>query len=38
MIKFERNYRICGVIECLTGLHIGGIAEELKIGGTDSAR
>lgn len=35
-MKFERNYRICGVIECLTGLHIGGIAEELKIGGTDS--
>jgi len=36
MMKFERNYRICGLIKCLTGLHIGGIAEELKIGGTDS--
>jgi len=34
-MKFERNYRICGRIECLTGLHIGGVAEELKIGGTD---
>jgi len=35
-MKFERNYRISGSIECLTGLHIGGVAEELKIGGTDS--
>ena len=35
-MKFERNYRISGSIECLTGLHIGGVAEELKIGDIDS--
>ncbi len=34
-MKFERNYRISGSIECLTGLHIGGVAEELEIVGTD---
>ena len=31
-MKFERNYRICGLIKCLDRLHIGGIAEELKTG------
>ncbi|MDI9633606.1 MAG: type III-A CRISPR-associated RAMP protein Csm3 [Methanolinea sp.] len=31
-----RNYLVSGTIRLETGLHIGGVAESLKIGGTDS--
>ncbi|MBP2132415.1 CRISPR-associated protein Csm3 [Methanomicrobium sp. W14] len=35
-MDFKRNYLIKGKINCKTGIHIGGIAESIKIGGTDS--
>ncbi len=36
MIEFEENYRISGEIVCKTGLHVGGSADTLGIGGSDS--
>jgi len=35
-LKLQKNYLIRGIIHCETGMHIGGVAESLKIGGTDS--
>jgi len=35
-LKFEKNIRIKGKIVCLTGLHVGGVAETMEIGGTDN--
>lgn len=35
-LSFERNILIKGKIVCLTGLHVGGVAETAEIGGTDS--
>jgi len=35
-IKFEKNLIIKGKIKLKTGLHIGGLQETVKIGGTDS--
>lgn len=35
-LKLQKNYLIRGKIVCDTGIHIGGISESLKIGGTDS--
>lgn len=34
--KLIKNYLITGKIRCETGIHIGDVAESLKIGGTDS--
>ncbi|MDD1730335.1 MAG: type III-A CRISPR-associated RAMP protein Csm3 [Methanospirillum sp.] len=36
MMKLQKNYLIRGKIVCETGMHIGGVSESLKIGGTDS--
>lgn len=36
MVEFEENYRISGEIVCKTGLHVGGSADTLGIGGSDS--
>ncbi|KAF5434827.1 CRISPR-associated protein Csm3 [Candidatus Methanophagaceae archaeon] len=33
-LKFDKNIRINGKIVCLTGLHVGGVAETMEIGGT----
>lgn len=33
-LKFEKNIRIKGEIVCLTGLHVGGVADTMEIGGT----
>lgn len=35
-MQLIRNYLIRGEITCHTGIHIGGVSESLKIGGTDS--
>ncbi len=35
-MQLIRNYLIRGEIACHTGIHIGGVSESLKIGGTDS--
>ena len=35
-LSFERNILIKGKIVCMTGLHVGGVSETMKIGGTDS--
>ncbi|PWR70464.1 type III-A CRISPR-associated RAMP protein Csm3 [Methanospirillum stamsii] len=35
-MELIKNYLIRGKIVCETGLHIGGLSEALKIGGTDS--
>jgi len=35
-MKLLKNYLITGTLRCTTGMHIGGVAESLKIGGTDS--
>ncbi|MFZ2071654.1 MAG: type III-A CRISPR-associated RAMP protein Csm3 [Halobacteriota archaeon] len=35
-LNFESNILIKGKIVCLTGLHVGGVAETTEIGGTDS--
>lgn len=35
-MNFKGNYQIKGKINCKTGIHIGGVAESIKIGGTDS--
>jgi len=35
-MKLQKNYLINGILRCETGMHIGGVAESLKIGGTDS--
>jgi len=36
VLNFEKNILIRGKIRCLTGLHIGGVAETMEIGGTDN--
>lgn len=33
---FNGNYILCGEIECLTGLHIGGSNNSIEIGGSDN--
>jgi CRISPR-associated protein Csm3 len=33
-LKFDKNIRIKGKLVCLTGLHVGGVAETMEIGGT----
>ena len=33
---FKENYVISGKIVCLTGLHIGGSADSIDIGGSDN--
>ncbi|WP_373839843.1 type III-A CRISPR-associated RAMP protein Csm3 [Methanospirillum sp.] len=35
-MQLIKNYLIKGTIVCETGMHIGGVSESLKIGGTDS--
>lgn len=35
-MNFSRNVLIRGKIECLTGLHIGSVTDEIGIGGADS--
>ncbi|HDQ07604.1 MAG TPA: type III-A CRISPR-associated RAMP protein Csm3 [Methanoculleus sp.] len=35
-MQFKGNYLIRGKILCCTGLHIGGVADAIKIGGTDA--
>ena len=35
-LNFKKNILIKGKIRCLTGLHVGGVAETMEIGGTDS--
>lgn len=35
-MQLVKNYIIRGKIVCETGMHIGGVSESLKIGGTDS--
>lgn len=35
-MNFSRNILIRGKIECLTGLHIGSVTDEIGIGGADS--
>ena len=35
-MQLIRNYLIRGEIACHTGIHVGGVSESLKIGGTDS--
>lgn len=36
MVKFEKNILIRGNLECITGLHIGGVVDQIGIGGADS--
>lgn len=35
-MEFNGNFMIKGKIECVTGIHVGGLAESIKIGGTDA--
>lgn len=35
-IIFEKNIKITGKIQLITGLHIGSVTESMKIGGTDT--
>lgn len=35
-LEFANNYLVRGRIVCITGIHVGGVAESMKIGGTDS--
>ena len=35
-MQFEKNLIICGELTCETGLHIGGAAESIEIGGVDN--
>ena len=35
-MQFEANLIICGELTCETGLHIGGAAESIEIGGVDN--
>lgn len=35
-MELHANYLIRGKLECVTGIHVGGVSETIKIGGTDS--